>query len=221
MSTAIHHGLVFWIVWAMASPLFGQLIVAHRGASYDAPENTLPAFTLAIEQGADALETDFYLTTDQHVICFHDKDTERITGRKLLITETPFEELRKMDVGSWKGPQWKDERMPTIEEVLAAVPEGKLTDFKKQDDGTLKPTADEVIATLKRCRADALDGKAMPEHFDAAFIQKMRDAGFAEFHVWTVDDPEVARFYRDLGVTSITTNRPGWLREQLEHPTGR
>jgi glycerophosphoryl diester phosphodiesterase len=259
----------------MASPLFGQLIVAHRGASHDAPENTLAAFKLAIEQGADAFEADFYLTTDQHVICFHDKDTERITGRKLSITATPFDELRKMDVGNWKGPHWQGEQMPTLEEVLAAVPDGKgifvelksaaevvplvakavaassllpeqvvvisfhedavaeskrlmpqikaywLTDFKKQDNGTIKPTVDEVIATLQRSGADALDGRAMPEHFDAAFVQKLRESGFAEFHVWTVDEPDVARFYRDLGAASITTNRPGWLREQLEKPQGR
>jgi glycerophosphoryl diester phosphodiesterase len=96
-----------------------------------------------------------------------------------------------------------------------------ITDFKKQDDGTIRPTVDEVIATLRRTRADALDGKAMPEHLDAEFVQKLREAGFAEFHVWTVDEPDVARFYRDLGVTSITTNRPGWLREQLEQLPGQ
>jgi glycerophosphoryl diester phosphodiesterase len=177
-----------------------------------------------------------------------------------------------MDVGSWKGSQWKGEQMPTLDEVLAAVPDGKtifielkssvevvapmakaiaasslspeqivvisfhadavaeskkllpqikaywLTDFKKQEDGSLKPTVDEVIATLKRSGADALDAKAMPDYFNAAFIQKLRDAGYDEFHVWTVDDPAVARFYKDLGVASITTNRPGWLRDELEKP---
>jgi glycerophosphoryl diester phosphodiesterase len=253
----------------MASPLFGQLIVAHRGASHDAPENTMAAFKLAIEQGADAFEADFYLTTDQHVICFHDQDTERITGRKFSITETPFDELRLMDVGSWKGVQWKNERMPTIEEVLAVVPKGKkifielksaaevvpfvatavaksnlspeqiviisfhadavaeskklmphikanwLARYEEQKDGTWKPTVDEVIATLKRCGADALDSQGQTKHVDGAFIQRVRAAGYDEFHVWTIDEPEVARFYQNLGASSITTNRPGWLREQL------
>jgi glycerophosphoryl diester phosphodiesterase len=96
-----------------------------------------------------------------------------------------------------------------------------LTDFKKQEDGSLKPTVGEVIATLKRTGADAVDAKAMPDYFDAAFIQKLRDAGYEAFHVWTVDDPQVARFYKDLGVASITTNRPGWLREQLDMPESR
>jgi glycerophosphoryl diester phosphodiesterase len=58
----------------------------------------------------------------------------------------------------------------------------------------------------------------VPEHFNEAFIDRLREAGYEEFHVWTIDDPDVARFYRDLGAASITTNRPGWLREQLHDP---
>jgi glycerophosphoryl diester phosphodiesterase len=90
-----------------------------------------------------------------------------------------------------------------------------LTDFKEQEDGSLKPTVDEVIATLKRSGADAVSGKAVTEHFNKEFIDRLREAGYDAFHVWTVDDAEIARFYRDLGAASITTNRPAWLREQL------
>ena len=60
MSIFFRFGVNLWIMGAMASPMFGQLIIAHRGASHDAPENTLSAFKLAIEQGADAFEADFY-----------------------------------------------------------------------------------------------------------------------------------------------------------------
>jgi glycerophosphoryl diester phosphodiesterase len=247
-----------------------QLIVAHRGASHDAPENTLAAFRLAIEQGADAFEADFYLASNGQIVCFHDKDTERIAGKKLPISDTPFATLRGLDVGQWKGSQWKGERMPTMEEVLAAVPVDKkifielkssseivgpmaeiiersklspeqiviisfhadavaeckkrlphlkaywLCGFKEKKDGTPPPTAEEVIATLKRTKADALDAQAEPEHVNKRFIERLREAGYGEFHVWTVDDPAIARFYIDLGAASITTNRPGWLREQLE-----
>jgi glycerophosphoryl diester phosphodiesterase len=262
----------FGLMCAFASSASAQLIVAHRGASHDAPENTLSAFTLAMEQGADAFEADFYVTADGHIVCFHDKDTERISGEKLSITATPFDRLRRLDVGLWKGPRWQGERMPTMSEVLAAVPQGKkifielksgpeivapmaeaiaasslapeqiaiisfdedavaeskrrlphlkacwLCGFKEPKDGRGKtpPTIEEVIATLKRIGADALDAEAVPERVNKDFIQQLRDAGFAEFHVWTVNDPQVARFYRDLGVASITTDRPGWLREQLE-----
>ncbi len=107
-------------VWA-AEPL----MVAHRGSSGQAPENTLPAFQLAWEQGADAIEGDFRLTKDGHVVCVHDRDTKRVSGKKLVVKDSTLAELQLLDVGSFKSPQFKGTRIPTIAEVLADVPEGK------------------------------------------------------------------------------------------------
>jgi glycerophosphoryl diester phosphodiesterase len=105
----------------------GQLIVAHRGASYDAPENTLAAFRLAWEQQADAIEGDFYVTKDQQIVCIHDKTTKRIAPQQpeLSIAESTLAELQKLDVGSWKHPRYATERIPTLKDVLATIPEGK------------------------------------------------------------------------------------------------
>lgn len=120
-------GLVLAV--SLASPAAAEtaetaapFIVAHRGASHDAPENTLPAFKLAWQQGADAIEGDFYLTRDGKIICIHDADTARVTGRKLVVKETTLEELRTLDAGTWFGAQWKDTRLPTFAEVAATVP---------------------------------------------------------------------------------------------------
>ena len=139
---------------AVGPSAFGQLIIAHRGASHDAPENTLSAFKLAIEQGADGFEADFYLTSDGKIVCFHDKDTERIAGKKLLVTQTPLDELQALDVGSWKGPQWKGERMPTMEDVLAAVPAGKKIFIE------LKSSAEIVGPMAKVIEASTLDRRS-------------------------------------------------------------
>lgn len=103
-----------------------QMIVGHRGASADAPENTLAAFRLAFEQGADAVEGDCHLTSDQKIVFTHDRDSERVSGQKLKVVETPFQRLRELDVGSWKDPQFSDERMPTLAEVCAIIPPGKV-----------------------------------------------------------------------------------------------
>lgn len=137
----------------MSSSSFGQLIIAHRGASHDAPENSLSAFKLAIEQVADGFEADFYLTSDGKIACFHDKDTERIAGKKLLIVKTPLAELQSLDVGSWKGPRWKGEQMPTMAEVLAAVPRGKLVFLE------LKSSVEIVGPMKKVIEASSLDPK--------------------------------------------------------------
>lgn len=103
------------------------LIVAHRGASHDAPENTLAAFRLAWERQADAIEGDFYLTKDKQIVCFHDKTTKRVAPKQpeLQVADATLSELQKLDVGSWKHPRYAAERIPTLRDVLATVPKGK------------------------------------------------------------------------------------------------
>jgi glycerophosphoryl diester phosphodiesterase len=60
-----------------------------------------------------------------------------------------------------------------------------------------------------------LDAEAVPEYVNEGFIKRLNDLGCHEFSVWTVDDPKIAKYYAELGAWSITTNRPGWLRERL------
>jgi glycerophosphoryl diester phosphodiesterase len=100
-------------------------IVAHRGASHDAPENTVPAFLLAWEQGADAIEGDFFLTKDGEIVCIHDANTRRVSGEDILVSNATLEELRTLDVGSWKGQEWEGTGIPTLSEVFKLVPDDK------------------------------------------------------------------------------------------------
>ncbi len=103
----------------------GTDLIAHRGASRNAPENTLAAFRLAWEEGADGIEGDFRLTRDGEIVCLHDATTAR-TGRVgLNVATATLAELRGLDVGVWKGEQWRGERIPTLREVIATVPPGK------------------------------------------------------------------------------------------------
>ena len=101
------------------------LIVAHRGASFDAPENTLPAFELAWEKGADAIEGDFLLTKDNQIVCIHDKTTKRLSEQNLVVAESTLKQLKTLDVGSWKNEKYAGTPMPTLSEVFASVPDGK------------------------------------------------------------------------------------------------
>ncbi len=103
-----------------------QLIIAHRGASHDAPENTLAAFKLAWEQEADGIEGDFRLTKDGRIVCIHDATTKRTAGVNLNIASATYDQLRDLDVGSWKGKNWKGQRIATLEQVLKVVPKDKL-----------------------------------------------------------------------------------------------
>jgi glycerophosphoryl diester phosphodiesterase len=104
---------------------------------------------------------------------------------------------------------------PTVlRELKKKAPDIKacwLSSFKKQSP--LKPSVDTVLATLRETKADGFSSSA-DERLDADYIKHIREAGF-EYHCWTVDDPKVAANFLKLGALSITTNRPGFLRDSL------
>ena len=101
------------------------LVVAHRGASGDAPENTISAFKLAWERGADAIEGDFHLTADGHIVCIHDANTKKVSGKSLVVRQSSLKQLRELDVGTRHGKRFAKAVIPTLAEVLATVPAGK------------------------------------------------------------------------------------------------
>jgi len=99
-------------------------IVAHRGASFEAPENTLPAFKLGWEL-ADADELDIHLSKDGVPVVLHDASTKRTAGLNRPVVEQTVAELKTLDAGAWKAASWAGTRIPTLAEVTALVPEGK------------------------------------------------------------------------------------------------
>src|SRR5512138_3482216 len=98
------------------------LVLGHRGASADAPENTLAAFRLAMAQGADGVELDVWRCATGEVVVTHDEDTRRVAGASLRVPDAPLAALRALDVGAFAGPRFGGERMPLLSEVLEALP---------------------------------------------------------------------------------------------------
>lgn len=100
-------------------------IIAHRGASFDAPENTLAAIQLAWKQGADAAEIDVHCSKDGHIVVIHDDNTRKTAGFRKKVAAQTLAELKQLDAGSWKHSKFKGEPIPTLAEVLAKIPRGK------------------------------------------------------------------------------------------------
>lgn len=98
-------------------------IVAHRGESVIAPENTVEAFALAWARGASCIEGDFHLTKDGEIVCMHDDNCLRTCGVNKSIAELTLAEIRNFDAGLWKGDAWRYTRVPTLREVLETMPE--------------------------------------------------------------------------------------------------
>lgn len=93
-------------------------IIAHRGSSHAAPENTLAAVQQAIDDKAHWVEIDVQRTADDKVVVVHDRDLLRIGGRPMVVTRTDFAELAQIDIGSWFDPAFADQRLPGLKEVL-------------------------------------------------------------------------------------------------------
>ena len=93
------------------------MIVAHRGASDDAPENTLEAFRLAWSQNADAIEGDFRLTKDEQIVCIHDEDTSRTCDEKLIVAESTYAELSKLDASTYYKGDLAPQSIPLLSEI--------------------------------------------------------------------------------------------------------
>lgn len=126
-------------------------IVAHRGASGEAPENTLAAVDLAWQQQADAVEIDVRLTRDGQIVAFHDASTLRITGVDRTVSTATLAELQRLSAGLWKDAQWEAERIPTLDEVLVTVPAGKRLYVEIKCGREILPELVRVLNTPLAC----------------------------------------------------------------------
>lgn len=98
-------------------------ICAHRGASQTHPENTIAAFRQALLLGVQMIEFDVALTKDQQLVILHDSTVDRTTDGHGNVSELTFEQIRKLDAGSWKHSKFKGARIPTLDETLSMMPE--------------------------------------------------------------------------------------------------
>src|SRR5687767_692665 len=130
---------------------FSLDIIGHRGASYDAPENTLAALKLSFDQGADGTELDIHLTKDGNIAVIHDYDLKRSGGADLKVAETTLAELQKFNVGNFG--KWKDrgfsEKVPALSEVFPLVPPGKRLFIEIKARNEIVPALVETLTTSK------------------------------------------------------------------------
>jgi glycerophosphoryl diester phosphodiesterase len=102
----------------MTAPVRGTLVIAHRGASVEAPENTIAAFEAAIDQGADGIELDVHLSKDDHLVVVHDFTLERTTDGSGPVSRLTVRELKRLDAGGWHAGRFRGQRIQTLQEVL-------------------------------------------------------------------------------------------------------
>lgn len=157
-------------------------IVAHRGASHEAPENTLAAFRRAWQLGVECVELDVRLSRDGVPVVIHDEDTERTTGQAGKVAEQTHAELAALDAGRWKAPAFAGERIPTLAAALASVPDGRTLFVE------LKTGPETAAAVAGVIRAGGAERVAL-QGYDAAALGALARELPRVPAFWTVDPP--------------------------------
>jgi glycerophosphoryl diester phosphodiesterase len=149
------------------------LVIAHRGYSQFAPENTLPAFQLAMAAGADMVELDYYHSKDGELVVMHDPTLDRTTdaiakwgGSKIRLDSKSLAELQMLDAGKWFKPEFAGTKVPTLAESLDLIQAGNMTLIERK--------AGDAAACVKMLQARGLVNKLVVQAFDWSYL--------ADFH---------------------------------------
>lgn len=182
------------------SPKPSVEIIAHRGASDVAPENTLAAFRLARRQGADWFELDCCLCKSGEVVVIHDATVDRTTNGKGAVADLTLSELQQLDAGSWKDTEYAAEKIPTLRQALAeGGPEiGVYVEVKSAgDDAALR-------SLLKRSAAGLLKRTA---EFDAEFIRAVEASESPNLKLAraVISDVKAAKMQQHVVLQSFST----------------
>ena len=178
------------------------LVFGHRGALAHAPQNTLAAFELAAQQGAQGIELDVQLSKDGQLVVIHDYSVDATTDGQGKVAEVTLAQLKQLDAGSWFAPDFAGARIPTLDEVFAAVGHKLLINVE------IKASAPGIESAVADCVSrHAMDSRVLVSSFDAAVLRRCQGVmslPLAYLHfkpsLSTADDLPVAALHpwRDL-----------------------
>lgn len=151
------------------------LVVAHRGSSGSAPENTMASFRLAVHEGVDMVELDVRMTKDFHLVVHHDQDVRRTTNGSGFIWEKTLLELRMLDAGSWFSPRFRGEQIPTLREVLEAVPSRIGVNIEAKTDGDPRSGIHFEECIILIILEKNAEDRVLVSSFDHKFLKRMHD----------------------------------------------
>lgn len=147
-------------------------VIAHRGASADAPENTIAAFELALQQGADGLALDVHLSSDEQPVVIHDFTLERTTDGAGPVSERSVRELKRLDAGGWLDRRFRGQRVQTLQEVLERFRDRARFWIELKGGSALYPGIEERVVSMVEIY-DVVD-RVLVQSFDHAAIIRLR-----------------------------------------------
>lgn len=149
------------------------LVIAHRGASVEAPENTLAAVAAAIEIGADAVEFDVRATLDDDLVLMHDELVNRTTDGTGLVRRKMLPQIKALDAGRWFSPRFRREPVPTLAQALKLCAEATVPVIELKDSFEDAPWAAERVAAL--LERSEIEQDALVIAFDLRHLARLRE----------------------------------------------
>ena len=147
-------------------------VIAHRGASADAPEHTIAAFELALDQGADGLALEVHLSADEHPVVFRDFTVERTTDGAGVLAGLRVRDLKRLDAGGWRGRPFAGQRVQTLQEVLERFRDRTRFWLELKGGAAVYPGLEErVVSTIEIY--DVVD-RVLVQSFDPAMLEAVR-----------------------------------------------
>jgi glycerophosphoryl diester phosphodiesterase len=166
--------------------------ISHRGASAYAPENTIASIKKATELGSKYIEIDVHMTKDGHVVALHDSTLDRTSNGSGNIHEFTLDELRKLDFGSWFNKDFKNEKIATLEEVMAIIQDDQILIIELKEGHETYNRIEERIVTMIRLQAK--EKQMILKSFDLEILEKFKKIA-----------PDIERLYCTFGGNQFIT----------------
>lgn len=188
-------------------------ILGHRGAPWDAPENTIPSLQQALNHGLDGIEYDLQRTLDGEAVLLHDDTLGRTTDGSGLVTERSLAQLFHLDAGAWHSPRFEGTHLPTFEEAWNVVPDGgrpapyHMIEIK---DATLLPAVARILAPERFRGASGAKTPFIIASFHRSVCLEARDMGLPSMFLGVIANEADRRFVRDERIEAYGVGPGGW-----------
>lgn len=196
-------------------------IIAHRGASYLAPENTMASVTLGWEKEAD-VEVDVHLSKDNRIVVIHDDSTKHITGTDLKVKETKSQELRKLDFGSFKGEKFAGEQIPFLDDVLKTIPPNRKLYVEIKCGKEILPFLSQTIIESGKMSQIVIIGfdievvTSSKQLIDVPTYWLRGTKKVKETEEWIPHDPNLVQTVKDRGLDGLDVHYAGVTKEFVD-----
>jgi glycerophosphoryl diester phosphodiesterase len=221
MKIFIIFGALFLSIISMSGCTKSVEIIAHRGASYIAPENTTASVMLGWEKEAD-VEVDVYLTKDNKIVIIHDKNTKRTAVTDVNIADTTSEELRKLDVGSFKSEEYAGEKIPFLADIVETIPRGRKLYVEIKCGKEILPYLKELLVESGKMSRIVIIGFDLEtvtmskEMIDVPTYWLRGTKKTEETEEWIPHDPQLIQTAKDKGLDGLDVHYAGVNEEFID-----